>query len=72
MVYIDPDVCIDCAGCIPVCPVDAIRDDIEVSQDEEHWLELNRARSAELPVVKHKLEPLISGVAPTIALDSGQ
>ena len=22
--YIDPDVCIDCAACVPVCPVSAI------------------------------------------------
>jgi len=24
MLYIDPDVCIDCGACVPVCPVAAI------------------------------------------------
>lgn len=36
MVVIDPEVCIDCAKCIPECPVNAIHalDDLPESQQE--------------------------------------
>ena len=34
MLYIDPDECIDCAACEPVCPVTAIFEESEVP---EHW-----------------------------------
>jgi ferredoxin len=27
MLYIDPEVCIDCSACIPTCPVEAIYED---------------------------------------------
>ncbi|MCH7997185.1 MAG: ferredoxin family protein [Chloroflexi bacterium] len=30
MLYIDPDECIDCAACEPVCPVTAIFEESEV------------------------------------------
>ena len=36
MLYIDPDECIDCAACEPVCPVNAIFAEEEVP---EHWAE---------------------------------
>ena len=35
MLYIDPDVCIDCTACAAVCPMDAIflEDDVPVEWD---------------------------------------
>jgi len=33
--YIDPDLCIDCGACLPVCPVDAIYEDEEEAIEEE-------------------------------------
>ncbi len=36
---IDPDECIDCAACIPECPVEAIFADTDLPDEMEHWLE---------------------------------
>ncbi len=56
--YIDPDVCIDCAACVPMCPVKAISDSFDLVSGGDEWVELNRARSRELPVVDEKVAPL--------------
>ena len=39
MLVIHPDECIDCAVCVPECPVDAIKPDTEPGL--EKWLRLN-------------------------------
>ncbi len=39
--YIDPDVCIDCAACEPVCPVDAIAMQSDVPSEWESYIEIN-------------------------------
>lgn len=39
--YIDPDSCTDCGGCIPLCPVNAIFLDAEVPADQEHYIQKN-------------------------------
>lgn len=38
---IDPDECIDCAVCIPECPVNAIVADTDVPEDQQHFIRLN-------------------------------
>ena len=48
---IDPDECIDCAVCIPECPVNAIKVDTDVTADMAVFLELNRKRAQEWPVI---------------------
>jgi len=58
MLYIDPEVCIDCAACIPECPVEAIYEEYDLPEDKQHWLEINASRSAELPVCKEPMDPL--------------
>jgi ferredoxin len=58
MLYIDPDVCIDCSACIPECPVEAIYEDEDIPEDKRHWIEINAARSKELPVVDSPQDPL--------------
>lgn len=40
--YIDPDVCIDCAACEPECPVDAISIESEVPAEWASYIEINR------------------------------
>ena len=40
--YIDPDVCIDCAACEPVCPVDAISMESDVRAEWTEYIEINR------------------------------
>ena len=39
--YIDPDECIDCAACEPVCPVEAIYADDELPEKWAHYAEWN-------------------------------
>jgi ferredoxin/flavodoxin---NADP+ reductase len=41
MLYIDPDVCIDCGACLEVCPVDAISRDFELSSDMAVFQKIN-------------------------------
>ena len=38
---IDPDECIDCAVCIPECPVNAIYAEEDVPADQRQFIELN-------------------------------
>ena len=38
---IDPDDCIDCAVCVPECPVEAIYADEDVPRDQEDFIALN-------------------------------
>ncbi|TQC44592.1 ferredoxin family protein [Rhodococcus sp. WS4] len=39
--YINPNECIDCGACEPVCPVDAITIDKRVPEDELEFIEDN-------------------------------
>jgi ferredoxin len=41
MLVIDPDECIDCAVCIPECPVDAIKAEEYVTPQERQFIMLN-------------------------------
>lgn len=38
---IDPDLCIDCAVCVPECPVEAIFLDEDVPADQQDFIPLN-------------------------------
>ncbi|MEG3591843.1 MAG: ferredoxin family protein [Pseudomonadota bacterium] len=58
MLYIDPDVCIDCSACIPECPVQAIFEEDDLPPDKEDWVEINEERSQELPAITEKTDPL--------------
>ena len=39
--YIDPVECIDCAACVPVCPVEAIFADDEVPEQWTEYIDIN-------------------------------
>ncbi len=41
VLVIDPDDCIDCAVCVPECPVNAIDADEDVPQDQRAFTPLN-------------------------------
>jgi ferredoxin/flavodoxin---NADP+ reductase len=43
MLYIDPQVCIECSACVEACPVDAIRADDELPPESQRFRELNEA-----------------------------
>jgi len=68
MVYIDPEVCIDCSACVPKCPVHAIYEDTDYPEDKEPWLAINRERAASLPLCVSKMEPLPGAEAKKAAL----
>ena len=48
---IDPDECIDCAVCIPECPVNAIYADADLPAEFEPFLELNKKLAPGLPTI---------------------
>lgn len=58
MLYIDPVECIDCAACIPACPVQAIYSEYDMPDNQRHWLEVNAKESQNLPVIRDTLDPL--------------
>ncbi len=41
MLVIDPDECIDCAVCIPECPVNAIYAEEDTPPSQRDWIALN-------------------------------
>jgi len=63
MLYIDPDVCIDCGACVPECPVEAIYDEGSVPAEDAHFLALNAERAPSLPVVNRRQAPLATAMA---------
>ena len=68
MLYVDPDTCVDCSACLPVCPVQAIYFQEDLPPDKLHWLDVNKQRSAETPVVSKSSEPLPTAEARRAAL----
>jgi ferredoxin len=54
---IDPDECIDCAICVPECPVDAIFADDEVPEDQQDFIEINEILTEKWPVIESVKEP---------------
>ena len=56
---IDPDECIDCAVCVPECPVDAIVADNELeTKDFDYWLQKNKELAEKWPVITKSKDPL--------------
>ena len=58
MLYIDPDVCIDCSACIPECPVQAIFEEDDLPDDKREWIAINAERAPQLPVISEKQDQL--------------
>ncbi|MGA2549874.1 MAG: ferredoxin FdxA [Burkholderiaceae bacterium] len=48
---IDPDECIDCAVCIPECPVNAIYAEEDVPSDQKKFIEINLELSKVWPSI---------------------
>ena len=55
---IDPAVCIDCAVCVPECPVGAIVADTDLPADQAHFIAMNARYAAQWPVIDQAREPL--------------
>ncbi len=58
MLVIDPDECIDCTLCEPECPAEAIKSEDDLTDDEQHYLELNAELSLKWPVINEMKDPL--------------
>ncbi len=55
---INPDLCIDCAVCVPECPVNAIYADSEVPAGMEKYAQLNAELSRQWPPIVRRADPL--------------
>jgi ferredoxin len=51
MLVIDPDECIDCAVCIPECPVNAIIPEEDLSEEQKKFTPLNAELARIWPVI---------------------
>ena len=51
MLVIDPDECIDCAVCVPECPVGAIFAEEDVPADQQDFIAENAALARKWPVI---------------------
>ena len=58
MLVIDPDECIDCAVCVPECPVNAIYADDEVPDDQKQFVALNTELAKQWPAITDTKDPL--------------
>ena len=54
---IDPNICIDCALCVPECPADAIVQDTELADEQSEYLALNGQLSSQWPVITELKAP---------------
>ncbi len=54
MLVIDPDECIDCAVCIPECPVNAIYAEEDLPAGQEHFTALNVELAKAWPLITDK------------------
>ena len=64
--WINPDECVDCRACIPVCPVGAIFLDEDVPEKWRHYIALNAEATTgpdkeNFPVITEKKPPLAEG-----------
>lgn len=58
MLVIDPDECIDCAVCVPECPVEAIFAEEDVPGGEEEFIGLNAELAKIWPTITRSHDPL--------------
>ena len=58
MLVIDPDECIDCAVCIPECPVNAIYAEEDLPAGQEAFTALNAELAKVWPVITDKKDAL--------------
>ncbi len=55
---IDPDECIDCAVCVPECPVNAIYAEDDVPGDQQNFIAINLELAKQWPSITKSKAPL--------------
>jgi len=58
MLVIDPDECIDCAVCVPECPVNAIFAEEDVPADQRDFIAKNAELAGKWPIIT-RLKPAL-------------
>ena len=58
MLVIDPDECIDCAVCIPECPVNAIYAEEDVPAAQRSFTALNAELAKDWPAITDTKDPM--------------
>jgi ferredoxin len=58
MLYINPETCIDCDACVPVCPEEAIFEEGEVPEAWDEFTVLNAEMCEQCPEITEKKTPL--------------
>lgn len=58
MLVIEPDDCIDCAVCVPECPVNAIYADEDVPKDQLDFIPLNEELAKGWKTISRKIAAL--------------
>ncbi len=56
MLFIDPDVCIDCNACISECPEQAIYPKSAVPEDQQQFIALNAEKSKQFPIIRESIK----------------
>ena len=57
MLAINPDECIDCGVCVPECPIDAIVDESELTEEQQPMLAINEKYSQIWPQITEQKAP---------------
>lgn len=55
---IDPDECIDCAVCVPECPVNAIYAEDDLPADQQEFIKINAELAKNWPRITKTKSPL--------------
>ncbi len=64
MLYINPDECIDCAACEPVCPVTAIFAEADVPAKEREFVEINRLYFEDKEAARARVKEIAATLPP--------
>lgn len=58
ILYINPETCIDCDACVPMCPVEAIFPEDDVPESSQSYIALNAEKAPDLPTISEKRDAL--------------
>ena len=57
ILVIDPEECIDCALCVPECPIGAIAAEQDIPEGQQEFLQINARMARQWPLIAIRKEP---------------